>query len=99
MDGDLLALFTGIADAERLTMLREQLWLLTGVRDEVQVHRQILQVAVTGTPGYQWRSVAQRGYAEQLAELSATLGRAERDLDAACDAVREGLARHVTRGG
>ncbi|GAA3878575.1 hypothetical protein GCM10022381_21200 [Leifsonia kafniensis] len=93
MDADELALFTGVTDAERLASLREQLWLLARVREDVQVHGQILRTLVTDNPGYQWRSAAERGYAAQVAELGSDLELAGRDLEAACDAAREELAR------
>lgn len=98
MDAEELALFTGRTDAARLAMLREQLWLLAAVSEQVQVHRQILRAHVTDNPGYLWRSPAERGYAEQVAELALALERAGRALEAAGDAVRDGLARLSAAG-
>ena len=93
MDADELALFTGGADADRLAALREQVWLLARVREEMRLQGQILHALVTGTPGYHWRSVAERGYAARLTELAADLEHAGRFVDAACSAVREELER------
>lgn len=93
MDAEELALFTGVANAERLVALREQLWLLNIVREEVQGQAQIVHRLVTGTPGYQWHSAAERGYAERARELGVALERAARAIDDACEAVSAGLAR------
>lgn len=93
MDADELALFTGAADAERSESLREQLWLLTSVREEVQLHARVLRTSVTDNPGYGWRSAAERGYAERVRELGGALDHAIGELDAAAEAVRDWLAR------
>jgi hypothetical protein len=99
VDADELALFTGIPEAQRLAMLREQLWLLVAVHQDVQLHAQILRTQVTGNPGYDWQSVAEHGYAERVTELGDSLERAGRDLEAAVDAVRQELARRNTAEG
>ena len=93
MNDDELALFTSSADAERRSRLAEQLCLLTVVRDDVQSRLQHLRTSVTGTPGYQWRSTAETGYAERVAELGGALDRASRELEAACEAVQESLVQ------
>ncbi|WP_130176368.1 hypothetical protein [Cryobacterium sp. SO1] len=77
-------------DAETLARLREQRWLLRGVRDAVEVSGRRLAGQETGPA---WRSPAQRAYGAVLGELSANLRGAWRALDDALWAVDEAIGR------
>ena len=88
------ALFTGVADAERRRRRSaSSCGCCSAVREEVEVQAQIVRTLVTGRPGYRGGLRPSARYAERPRELGVALERAARSIDAACGAVRAGLAR------
>lgn len=85
----------GSAQAERLGALREERMLLVALRDDVELAVRSVAAADLNAS---WCSAAQRGYAEQLAELRDDLGRASRQLDEALAAVQACISRLTAAG-
>ncbi|GAB3128554.1 hypothetical protein [Glaciibacter psychrotolerans] len=88
----------GLAAEERMRALRQQLWLLTEVRGQIETRAHCLRIGVTGAPGYAWCSVAERGYANSLNGLWSDLLGIARQLDDACGTVRALIARAGAAG-